>query len=67
LINELDLTETGNYVASTYFEGSVPTDSTFFGDTLVTQLSDQTLKVVATDTAGGVHTGRISWSQLKTD
>ena len=66
-IDAADKTTSGNLVASTYFEGSVPTDSTFFGDSLVTQLSDQSLNITLTDTSASVHTGRISWSQLTTD
>jgi len=62
-----DKTTSGDLVASTYFEGSVPTDSTFFGDSLVTQLSNQSLNITLTDTSTSDHTGRISWSQLTTD
>jgi Tfp pilus tip-associated adhesin PilY1 len=65
LINSADLTEGGKMVASTYFEDSVPTDSTFIGGDRVTQLSDRTLEFRSTETSGGANTGRISWSRLR--
>jgi type IV pilus assembly protein PilY1 len=65
LINDGDLTTSGEMVASTYFEDSVPTDSTFIGGNRVTQLSDRTLEIRLTETSGGINTGRISWSRLK--
>jgi VCBS repeat-containing protein len=52
-------------VASMFFEGSVPTDSTFIGDQRVTQLSDQTLEFTKTDTNASSKVGRISWKLLK--
>jgi len=52
-------------VASMFFEGSVPTDSTFIGDQRVTQLSDQTLEFTSTDTNASSKVGRISWKLLK--
>lgn len=64
LINDSDLTEDGEVVASTYFEDSVPTDSTFIGGSRVTQLSDQSLEIRLTDTSEGSNTGRISWTRL---
>jgi VCBS repeat-containing protein len=52
-------------VASMFFEGSVPTDSTFIGDQRVTQLSDQSLAFTTTDTNDSSKVGRISWKLLK--
>jgi hypothetical protein len=65
LFNHADNTEDGDVVASTFFEDSVPTDSTFIGGDRVTQLSDQTLQIQGTDTSGGENTGRISWQRIK--
>ena len=63
-IDSSELYGNGKLVASTFFEDSVPTDSTFLGSDLITQLSDQTLLIKATDTSGGINTGRISWTRL---
>ena len=60
-----DLTQAGDYVASTYFEDAVPTDSTFMGRNRVTQLSDKALEIRLTDTPEGDNTGRTSWQRLK--
>jgi type IV pilus assembly protein PilY1 len=56
----------GDVVAATRFEDAVPTDSTFIGESRVTQLSDQSLDASLTNTAGGINTGRLSWKQLPT-
>jgi len=64
LYTEADMTSASNLVASTFFEDSVPTDSTFIGGKRVTQLSDQSLQIQGTDTSGGTNTGRISWQRL---
>ena len=66
-VNDSDLTSSGQMIASTYFEDSVPTDSTFIGGSRVTQLSDESLEVRVTNTSGGTNTGRISWQRLKQD
>ncbi|MDK1025531.1 MAG: PilC/PilY family type IV pilus protein, partial [Gammaproteobacteria bacterium] len=60
-----DKTVGGDVVASTFFEDSVPTDSTFIGGKRVTQLGDQTLQIQGTNTSGGNNTGRISWQRVK--
>jgi hypothetical protein len=52
-------------VLATRFEEAVPTDAAFFGESRVTQLSDQTLEVRLTNTSFGPNTGRLSWKRLK--
>jgi type IV pilus assembly protein PilY1 len=54
----------GNIVTATRFEEAVPTDAAFFGDSRVTQLSDQTLEVRRTNTSAGPNNGRLSWKRL---
>jgi Tfp pilus tip-associated adhesin PilY1 len=54
----------GQVIASTFFEDSVPTDSSFIGNERVTQQSDSTLDFTTTNTFSGKHTGRISWTRL---
>jgi type IV pilus assembly protein PilY1 len=52
-------------VAGIRFEEAVPTDSAFIGDTRVTQLSNQDLETVGTNTNYGSNLGRLSWKQLE--
>jgi type IV pilus assembly protein PilY1 len=51
-------------VAGIRFDDSVPTDSSFIGDTRVTQLSNQELQAVTTNTNLGSNLGRLSWKRL---
>jgi len=51
-------------VAAIRFEDAVPTDSSFIEDQRITQLSDQSLDTMSTNTSGGRNTGRLSWKQL---
>jgi type IV pilus assembly protein PilY1 len=52
-------------VLATRFDEAVPTDAAFFGESRVTQLSDQSLEVRLTNTSFGPNTGRLSWKRLK--
>ena len=65
VFNDADRTTGGAVVASTFFEDAVPTDATFMGGNRVTQLSDKSLEIRATDTSRGENTGRTSWERLK--
>jgi hypothetical protein len=47
------------------FEHAVPTDSTFMGNKRVTQLSDQSLHMMGTNTGFSRYSGRLSWKQLQ--
>jgi hypothetical protein len=67
VVDGRDLGGGGMVIASTFFEDSVPTDSTFIGGSRVTQLSDQSLEVKVTNTGDGKNTGRISWQRLEKD
>ncbi len=51
-------------IAGIRFEDAVPTDSTFIGSKRVTQLSDQSLDMMGTNTNFGKYVGRLSWKQL---
>ncbi|HIG40389.1 MAG: PilC/PilY family type IV pilus protein [bacterium] len=55
---------TGNQVAGIRFEDAVPADSTFMQDRRITQLSDETIVNIKTNTNKAPHTGRLSWKQL---
>jgi len=59
------MTVGGDTVASIFFRGSVPTDSTFLGSDRVTQLSDQSLQIQGTNTSDAPNTGRISWQRVQ--
>jgi type IV pilus assembly protein PilY1 len=52
-------------VAGVLFEDAVPTDSTFMGSKRVTQLSDQSLDMMGTNTGFNRYAGRLSWKQLQ--
>jgi type IV pilus assembly protein PilY1 len=68
VVNDFDLAAGSRaIIASTYFEDSVPTDSTFISGARVTQLGKDVLDVRLTKTSGGENTGRISWQRLKED
>jgi type IV pilus assembly protein PilY1 len=51
-------------VAGRRFDGAVPSDATFIGNKRYTQLSDQTVVFIGTNTGGGLNTGRVSWKEL---
>jgi type IV pilus assembly protein PilY1 len=61
VLDEVDYT----IVAGMRFEDAVPTDSAFIGDTRVTQLSNQDLETIGTNTNYGANIGRLSWKQLE--
>jgi type IV pilus assembly protein PilY1 len=68
LVNDFDLAAGSRaIIASTFFEDSVPTDSTFISGARVTQLGKDVLDVRLTKTSDGKNTGRISWQRLKED
>jgi type IV pilus assembly protein PilY1 len=52
-------------VSGVLFEDAVPTDSTFIDSKRVTQLSDQSLDMMGTNTGFGKYSGRLSWKQLQ--
>ncbi|MGI0119478.1 pilus assembly protein [Zooshikella sp. RANM57] len=54
---------TDTVVSGTRFEGATPSDSSFIGDFLVTQLSDKSIEIIKTDTSDSA-TGRLSWRQI---
>ena len=51
-------------VAGLRFEEGVPTDAAFIQNDRVSQLSNQDLDVIGTNTNSGSHTGRLSWKML---
>lgn len=46
------------------FEGSTPADSSFIGDTQVTQTSDKSIRTSKTNTGGNSLQGRHSWREI---
>lgn len=61
--SEDNVPATDTVVSGTRFEGATPSDSSFIGDFLVTQLSDKSIQIIKTDTSD-TATGRLSWRQL---
>ena len=54
----------GVMVAGMRFQDAVPSDSAFINNQRVTQLSDQSLDMTATNTQVGANIGRLSWRQV---